>query len=120
MDLQARAELLARLLGERLDVSGDGFEARLNRAGRRLPRAIRADAALIVEALHRQAHPKLARQTDPRRLARALRNVERYLRQVDPWARRRALVLDWLAGNALGLLLMLALAGAVIAWRGLL
>ncbi len=118
MDLQARAERLARLMGERLDIPGRGLEGKLAHAGRRLPRHIRAEAELVARAISLREHPKLARMIDERRLARACRIVERHLLAVDPWARRRAVLADWILGNILGLLVMAALVAAVLAWRG--
>ncbi len=119
MDLREKAEHLARLMGERLDATGEGFEARLAHAGKRLPRHIRAEGRLIAEALALAEHPTLSRQIDQRRLKRACRAVERYLLGVDPWARRKAVFLDWLAGLAFALLVVLGLSLLVLHWRAL-
>lgn len=118
MDIEARAARLAKLIEDRLDVGGDGLRAKLERAGKRLPRHIRAEAGLVVEALALQGHPRLSRQIDARRLARACRHVERYLLAVDPWDRRIGIVVSWLAGNVLALAAMAGLIAAVIALNG--
>ncbi|HGG06612.1 MAG TPA: hypothetical protein ENK28_14230 [Aliiroseovarius sp.] len=120
MDLHARADRLAHLIEEKLDTRGKGLEAKVRRAGRNLPKFIRAEAGLLIEALKVEAHPKLARQIDEARLEQAYANVERYLKGLDPWARRRGVVLNWLAGNALNLLIVAALTVAVLRWRGFL
>ncbi len=120
MDLQKRADRLAQLIGNKLDVRGAGLEAKLKRAGRRLPKYIRGEARLLVDALAMEAHPKLARQIDKARLERAYHDVERYLQGLDAWARRRGGVLDWLAGNLFSLLLLAGLLIAVLVWRGFL
>ena len=119
MDLDAKAEALAQLMEDRLGLRGDGFAAKLKRAGRRLPRRIRRDGALIVEALALQAHPKLSRQVDEAQLTRALTHLNRYLRTVDPWERRKSAMLNWLAGLAFSLLVVAGLVIATMRWRGL-
>jgi hypothetical protein len=119
MDLHAKAEALAQLMEDRMGLRGDGFAAKLKRAGRRLPRRIRRDGAVIVEAMALQAHPKLSRQVDEARLDRALTHLDRYLRGIDPWERRKGALLNWLAGIAFSLLVVAALVIAVMRWRGL-
>lgn len=120
MNLQAGADRLAQLIEERLDVRGAGLEAKLNRAGRSLPKYIRGEARLLVEAVTMQAHPKLSRQIDHARLEQAYGDVERYLLGLDAWARRRGVALNWLAGNAFNLLIIGAVLLAVLVWRGFL
>jgi hypothetical protein len=120
MDLQARADHLAQMIEERLDVRGQGLEAKLRRAGRLLPRHVRSDAALVLRAMEQAGHPKLARQIDEKTLKRACRRVEAYLGNIDPWARRWSIVLGWLAGNAFSLLVIAGLLITVLAWRGFL
>lgn len=120
MNVEARAERLAQLIEAKLDVRGRGLEAKLKRAGRRIPRHIRAEAALLVEAMRLQSHPKLSRQTDTARLETAAATVERYLQGLDPWDRRKAVLLDWLAVNAFNLLVIGALVIGVLLWRGFL
>ncbi len=120
MDLRAQSDHLARLMGERLDVTGNGFEARLAHAGKRLPRHIRADGRLVAEALALAEHPKLSRQIDQRRLKRACKRLERHLLSVDPWERRKAVLLNWLAGIAFALLVVGGIALWLMHRRGLL
>ena len=119
MDLDARLDQLAVLMEERLGVRGDGFEEKLARAGRMLPRRLRREGALLVEARAMAGHPKLGRQVDTRRLNKAARALERHLERVDGTQRRITLVINWLAGNAFNLLLVAVLVVAVLAWRGL-
>lgn len=120
MDLQARADHLAQMIEEKLGVGGKGLEAKLARAGRRLPRHVRREAALLAEALGQRDHPRLSRRIDLLRLERAFTVCERYLKTVDPWARRRGLALDWLAVNALNLLIIGVLVVSALLWRGFL
>ncbi len=119
MDLETRAAHLAQLMEERLSLRGRGFANKLARAGRRLPRRLRREGAVIAEALAVQAHPKLARRLDQARFQRAADQLERYLRGIDPAERRKGLFLNWLAGVAFSLLLVLVILIAVLRARGL-
>jgi len=118
MELQARADRLARLIEEKLDVRGTGLEAKVHRAGRLLPRYVREDAGYIVRALQMSQTPKLARQVDERRLRRAFKSCERYLRAINEWERRWAITVSWLATNAFSFLAVVALIIGVLVWRG--
>lgn len=120
MDFEARAERLAKLMGEKLDVGGQGLEAKLKRGGRKVPRAVREAGEQLLAAERMAANPKLARQIDDARIAAACDVAERILGRIDPMERRKTLAINWLAGNALNILLVAALALALIAWRGLL
>lgn len=119
MDLDDRLDRIAALMEERLGIRGDGFEAKLARAGRLLPRRLRRAGALLAEARGLREHPRLARRVDPRRLRKAARAFERHLERVDAGRRRATARINWLAGNALNILIVLGLAVAVVAWRGL-
>ncbi|OIP84110.1 MAG: hypothetical protein AUK37_06095 [Rhodobacterales bacterium CG2_30_65_12] len=120
MDFEARAERLARLIEERLDVRGHGLAAKLGRGGRKLPRAVREAGEQLLLAERMAANPKLARQVDDARIAAACEAAEHALERIDPWERRKTFAVNWLAGNAFNILMVLALALAAIAWRGLL
>lgn len=119
MDLDARLEKISTLMEERLGLRGDGFEAKLARAGRLLPRKLRREGALLIEAQSLAEHPKLGRRIDERRLKKALRVFERYLKRVDAGQRRVNAWIYWLAGNAFSLFLIIILLLVVMAWRGL-
>ncbi len=120
MDLRVQAEHLAQLMGDRLDIRGEGFDEKLENAGRRLPRHVRAEGARIAEALAFADHPKLSRQIDNKRLKRAAKTIERYLMSVDPWQRRKGIFLNWLAGIVFSLLVVATLILVVMWKRGLL
>ena len=119
MDLDTRLDTLAALMEERLGIRGGGFEEKLARVGRRLPRRLRREGALLVEARAMAGHPKLGRRVDEQRLDKAARVLERHLEGIDGTKRRINLAINWLAGNALNLLIVFALTVAVLAWRGL-
>lgn len=119
MDFDTRLDRIATLMEDRLGIRGEGFEAKLARAGRLLPRKLRREGALIAEARAMATHPKLARRVNDRRLRKAARAFERYLTRVDANERRVTRWINWAAGNAFNIALVLAFALAVIAWRGL-
>lgn len=120
MNLQTRADKLAQTIEERLGVRGQGLEAKLARAGRRLPRALRHDLEYIAAALRMEENPRLSRQIDWARIDRGFAAAEHHLRGIDPFERRKTLVINWLAGNAMNLLIVAGLAAALMAWRGFL
>jgi hypothetical protein len=109
---------VSALIGAKLGVGGDGLEARIARAGRRLPARIRARATEIAEAAAMAQDPRLAHKIDPDRLRRAYREVTAHLGRIDPARRRTGALLSVLASIALGLILMFALWVAVLVWRG--
>lgn len=120
MDLEARAARLAQLIEDRLDIGGHGLAAKLGRGGRKLPRVVREAGEQLLLAQRMAANPKLARQVDHARIAAACDAAERTLERIDPWERRKTIVVNWLAGNAFNIVVVLALALALVAWRGLL
>ncbi|MEC7762589.1 MAG: hypothetical protein VX874_11845 [Pseudomonadota bacterium] len=119
MDLHDRADRLAKLMEERLDIRGDGLRAKTRRAGRRIPRWVRRELDVLVEALDRTDHPKLAPQVDYARIEIGTKRAEGWLESVDAWDRRKSLAIHWLAGNALNILIVMGIALAVMGWRGL-
>jgi hypothetical protein len=120
MDLQVRADRLAQLIEERLDIRGKGLAAKLGRGGRRLPRVVRDAGEQLLLAQRMADTPKLARQINHARIGGLCDEAERVLALIDPWERRRTFAINWLAGNAFNILVVAVLAVAVIVWRGLL
>lgn len=114
------AAALSLLLHQKLGVRGNGLEAKIARAGRRLPARIRRQATLIAEAEAREASPKLARLTDPVALARAYAEVDRHLAGINPTERRKGAILDFLGSAAMAVIAAFTLAVSVLLWRGFL
>ncbi|MZR12621.1 hypothetical protein GQE99_06255 [Maritimibacter sp. DP07] len=119
MDLQDRAETLARLMEERLDIRGPDLAAKTRRARRRVPRWLRRELMALVQALEYSRHPKFAARIDHARIETGARRAQNWLEQVDATDRRKSLVIHWLAGNAFNVLVVIGLAVGVMAWRGL-
>jgi len=113
-----RSDRLAALIEERLGVRGRGLEAKLRRAGRRLPRWLRREASQLVEAERLMSHPKLMMQADPTALDRAFQHCETWLKTVDPAERRKSRILGFLGVNAANLLIVAGLFIAYLVWAG--
>lgn len=107
--ITAQSNALASLIEERLGVTGNGLESKLNRAGRLLPGWVRRDIRHLVQAEQMTAHPRLMMQTDPTAIEKSYRGVEKWLMRIDPDERRKDRILGLLATNGLNLLLVAAL-----------
>jgi hypothetical protein len=112
------AEEVSELLGQKLGVRGRTLEDRLRRAGRRLPKKIQREAKVLVDAAALEGHPKLARQVDPQKAENAKRACVTWLETIDPAAKRRAAIWNFLAVNAAGILIAAAAVVVVLRWRG--
>ncbi len=119
-DIEALAEDLEVRMGETLGLTRGDFAARVARAGRLLPRAVRRDAKELGAALELAAHPKLRRRVDEEATQAAYQRVRAHLDTVDPKARRTNFVLGILAGLAFNILLAVGLLLAFLHWRGML
>lgn len=115
-----KSDALAKLMTERLGIhTGVGFEAKLHKAGRGLPRWARRDGALIVEAIALETHPKLAHRIRHKAVARAIANLSKHLEGIDPFQRRMGRFLDFLAVLAVIAILIFGLFVMILVWRGL-
>lgn len=105
---------------ERLDIRGTGLAAKTRRAGRRLPKWVHREMAALLEAMEFVDNPRLQPRIDMARVDTGTQRVEAWLKEIDPWDRRKGVVIHWLAGNALNLVIIFACMVAVMVWRGLL
>jgi hypothetical protein len=112
------AEAVSLMLQKKLGAKGDGLEAKLARAGRRLPRRIRRHVAEIAEAEKLEGNPKLARMTDPAALAHAFVEVEAHLKKIDLADRRKGAALGLLGSIAISLIAVFAALVSYLVWRG--
>lgn len=117
--VQQMADRVAALLEERLRVKGDTLEAKLGRAGRRLPRRVRDAGAALAQATLMIRNPKLLRQVDDQTVATAYDICVRHLISVNPAAARSGLILDIAARIAFALLVVTVLLVTVMYWRGM-
>ena len=97
MDVKERADALAELMSAQLRVRGEGLGDVTARAGRRLPKRLRASAGTIIDAVEKAENPKLQRLVDDRAVKRAERKLRKFLDGQDPGKARRGEILDLLA-----------------------
>lgn len=115
--VQQMADRVAALLAERLRVKGDTLDAKLERAGRRLPRRVRGAGLALAQAAVMIRNPKLVSQVDDETVAVAYDICVRYLTGLNPAARRWAMLIDVVARIAFGLLVVSVLLLVVLLWR---
>lgn len=114
----ARREALETQLHEKLGLRGKTLAARLRRAGRMLPKRLRAEGQYLVEAERKLAHPRLATQVDAARVKKAFGALEEHLKSIDAADRRRSRLIHWLAGLVFNLLILGALVLIALRWQG--
>ncbi|MCV3270564.1 hypothetical protein [Roseobacter sinensis] len=114
-DMRALKEAVEKHLG----IKGASLGQQLRRAGRRLPRHLRAQAGLLAEAEVLVGNPRLLRQLDEARVARALDDVGTYLRGIDRAEARRTRLLSIAAVIAFNLILLFTAVVVVLRLRGL-
>lgn len=98
MDVSELTEDLAATMARQLRLRGGSLADVTARAGRKLPRHLRAEADALIEAETLAEHPKLAHRVDEKRLRKAERKLRVFLDKQNPAAERRAEFLDRLAG----------------------
>lgn len=115
-----RAATLTTLIHDKLGVrGGDGLDAKLSHAGRRVPKFVHREGKVIVEALALEGHPKLAPQIDHKRVNRAFANLNKHFGAIDPRKRRLEKLIDWLAFVGFVAFAIVACTLALMIWRGL-
>jgi len=111
---------LETLLGEKLSARGKTLSARLDHAGRRLPRRLHKLGKVITTAQSWAGHPRMWRMVEPDKLDAAFAEITTYLKTVDPAERRRAALLGMFGALVFNLLLVFALSIVMLKWQGLL
>lgn len=117
-DRTSRFSDLRVQLREKLGVTGADLGHQVRRAGRRLPRAARREAELLVRAEEMARHPRLSRLIDPREVARAQTRLSHRLRAIDPARQRRDRRKNAAAVLGLYVLVTFALVVTLLRWRG--
>ncbi len=121
MDQTTVRQLVARifqLLGEKLGARGADLETRVGRAGRKLPRRVRAAAQALVTADKLSRDPRLSLQLDPNHTSEAYAQCVNYLDRINPAANRSKLGYGLAATVAGQLLIVTAAAVMLLRWRG--
>lgn len=110
---------IRQLLDTQLRVRGATLDKQIHRAGRMLPRKIRAEAAFLVQADMLVRNPKLARMINPERVQKAHDAVAGYLHGIDPKDRLKGRILNIAGVLAFNLLLIGGLVVSFLVWRGI-
>lgn len=115
LDIETKAQSLQSAMEKHLGVKGQTLRQSVRRAGRRLPKRLRVDAALVANAQAVQGNIKLTRQFDAPTIERAHAAVSEYLATIDRSDARKARVISILAVLAFNFILIFA--GIVIFLR---
>lgn len=103
---------VSTLLSERLKVHGATLDRQVKKAGRMLPRKIRAEATYLAHAASLAENPKLMRMIDLPKVDRAHLTVTTWLNTIDPSERLWTRALNILAIIMFNILLL----GGVVIW----
>jgi len=114
----ARAEALRPLFKEKLGVKGHDLRQAFGRAGRSLPRKLRADGAMLSRTERVVGNPHIARQLEALPVWDAFDRVSAFLRSVDVGYRRRGRLLDIAATVSFNLIVVITGFVLWLWWRG--
>lgn len=117
-EINEKSEALGALLRAKLGLRGKTLAAQFRAAGRRLPKRMHREGQLILTALEKLPHPKLAVTIDQARVNSAFTNLNHHLEAIDPADRRKGKILGWLGGVVFNLILVAGLLLAVLRWQG--
>lgn len=117
-EFTARAEALRPQFKEKLGVKAHDLRHAFGRAGRDLPRRLRADGALLSRTERVVGNPHIARQLEAAPVWEAFDRVSAFLRRVDVGHRRRGRLLDIAATVAFNLIVVFTAFVFWLWWRG--
>ncbi|SDF62605.1 hypothetical protein [Sulfitobacter delicatus] len=117
-EFTSRAEALRALFKDKLRIKSHDLHQAFGRAGRDLPRGLRADGRLLSRTERVVGNPLIARQLEPTPVWAALDRVNAHLRAVDVGYRRRGRLLDIAATVAFNLIVVIAGFVLWLWWRG--
>lgn len=112
-DMAAKSKELRQLLEAKLGARGKTLQQALRRAGRRLPRSLRKGGAVLAKAETMAAHPKLARQLNPREVDFAYKALATHLKAIDVADARKG---RWMATGAVIAFNMLVIVLGFVVW----
>jgi hypothetical protein len=118
--VQQMADRVAALMEERLRVRGRGLRDKLRNGGRRLPYRVRKEAEYLAEVAFLAQNPKVQTMLDDARIAAAYDTCMRHLNGVRATGRVAGFLLGLVGSVVFQVIVVVALALAFAAWRGLL
>jgi hypothetical protein len=116
--LQAQSARVAELMKERLGIRGKTLARKLGRSGRLLPKRIKQDASVLVEAAGLAQSPRLVKMIDRKRVNAAYKACVTHLEAIDVRDRRIGALLGVLGSLSMAFLVPGAALIAVLVWRG--
>ena len=118
METVERTQAMAEKMAKQLRVRGDGLADVTEKAGRKLPRHLKRDASVLIEAEALAAHPKLGRLVNERQVRKAEKRLARFLDKQNPAAERRGEILDMIAKIAFVFVTVVLAVFFLLLWRG--
>lgn len=117
-DIAAKSLAIRALLEAKLGVKSRNLSQAMRRAGRLLPRGVRAQGAVLAQAEVRAGHPSIARQLDAATVQSAYSDVTAHLRSIDAADARKGRILGLAAAVVFNVLLVIAAFIIWLWWRG--
>jgi hypothetical protein len=109
---------LEKLFAQKFGAKTGPLETRVRKAGRRLPKKVRADLATVLKIQHLSENPKLLPQINEAEFLAAQERVKAFLQDIDVKDRRLGVVLGVLGSTAFNLIALFVLLVLLLLWRG--
>jgi hypothetical protein len=113
------ADRVSALLEQKLGVRGATLQAKVAKAGRRLPRRVREAAGYLADAVEMAQNPKLLVRVDESVVAEAFDVCVRHLGAADRAERRKGMLVGMAASAAFSVLMVAVLVMGFLYWRGM-
>ena len=117
--IQQMADRVADLMDQRLGLRGKGLAEKTRKAGRLLPKRVRAAAEALAQAAALAQNPRLYLQLDEEKIAADYDICLKHLAALPAGERRKSLLISMASGAAFSLLAVVLLVLVVVWWRGL-
>ncbi|MGC1496628.1 MAG: hypothetical protein WA790_12540 [Sulfitobacter sp.] len=117
-DIAAKSLAIRQQLEAKLGVKSRDLSQALRRAGRQLPRRIRAQGVVLADAEKLAGNPKLARQIDAGAVKDAYTQLSAHLRTINVADARKGRILGIVGVIAFNLLLIIVAFIIWLWWRG--
>ncbi|MEP3680554.1 MAG: hypothetical protein ABJN21_16830 [Paracoccaceae bacterium] len=118
MDVNERSQALAEKMAQQLRLRSGDLKDVATRAGRKLPKHLRTDVDIMLEAQQMNEHPKLMHHVDAAKVIKSEKKLNRFLDKQDPRAERRTEILDTIAKIAFVIFSVVLAVFLTLLWRG--
>ncbi len=117
-DIIDKSQVIRQQMETKMAIKSRDLSEALQRAGRRLPRQIRAQVAVLAAAEKQAGHPRLARQVDAAAVRQAFGAVSAHLRSINAAEARWTRFLSVVTGIAFNIAVVVGLFVWWLWWRG--